>query len=449
LAETSISLDSLVKKQLLCSVFDKNDQVVIEEGTLISSADLVLLKSRDIPLENIEYTEPLKYTTRNALFNRLEGDLLLDFDYPSPQTIPGQPGQTITPELLKEIRKLKICPSYYLKRTFRGVPFDVVAPVNDPENYEVILEQGSKFTRGILKSLVRSGFHLFDFIPRIKSDETIISRYNNDRIVSRNTKIDKRHVSKMMFASIGTSSLPSSRNKKCKKTLISPDNALLAMKGEKITYAMKSKIKEHSLTACSPDIYSFLEGKTCPVTIVRMASKREELKAVHLLRLFNTKGFDISLLYRHLGYEELAHWFDPFLDIIRHYFLGGRVIHKFGSSFDPIDPLREYNGMIRLQLPEEIPDDREKENLSRSHKIRKMTGPETHEISKNAKQKIKQAGGRFIALMCVIESKRKVPAVFYHTTLQQDIPVVKSILNDISAKMELEAGMRIQEGKLF
>lgn len=449
MAEKSISLDSLLKKQLIRSVYDKNDQIVLEEGTIVGSADLVLLKTRDIPLEKIKYTEPLKCSERNTLLDRLEGEILLEFDYPSPEAIPGRPGQMITPDLLKEIRKLKICPSYYLKRTFRGAPFDMIAPVKDPENNEVLLSAGEKFTLGILKSLVRSGFHIFDFIPRAKNDTAVTSLCSGDELIAKGIKLDKRHISKLKYASIDASEPPGTIKQKCKKNLIAPDKTLLAVKQEKITYSMLSRIREKSLTSCRPDIYSYLEGKTCPVPIIRIADKREELKSVDLLRLFQIKGFDISMLYRHFGNEELAHWFDPFLDLVYSYFGGGRIVQKCGSPFDPMDPLREYNGLIKFRLTEDISDAPDHEEISRSSRIEKMTDPKIEKLSKNAKEKIEHAGGRFVALLCIIESKRKTPTVYYHTTLRSDIPAVKHILTEISMKMGLESGLRIQEGKLF
>jgi hypothetical protein len=168
-----------------------------------------------------------------------------------------------------------------------------------------------------------------------------------------------------------------------------------------------------------------------------------------LLKMYSCPGFDFPLFYRHLGEEQLSHWFDPFTRIILKGFGGGRVVQKSGSVFDPNNPLRKYHGFIKIQLTDTgIVDAGEKKKSTPYRKIKDLTNPK-RKRNLTASQKTKAAGGRYIALMCIIEHKRKVPTIFYHTTLAQDIPRVKDILKKISKKLNLEAGLRIQEGHLF
>ena len=106
-------ISSLKNRQLTSTVFDKNEQAVLEEGIILSSAEFLILKSRDIELGNIEVQRPIAISKRNQLFRKLEGELLLEMDYPGKLNTTAQPGQLVTHSVLQEISKLNICPSYF------------------------------------------------------------------------------------------------------------------------------------------------------------------------------------------------------------------------------------------------------------------------------------------------------------------------------------------------
>ena len=61
--------EAIKGQQLLETVYDNSDQVVLEEGIIIGSTELVILRNRNIPLESIKTTKPLPVSFRNNLFN--------------------------------------------------------------------------------------------------------------------------------------------------------------------------------------------------------------------------------------------------------------------------------------------------------------------------------------------------------------------------------------------
>ena len=179
--------------------------------------------------------------------------------------------------------------------------------------------------------------------------------------------------------------------------------------------------------------------------VISQALAGEELKPGNLLKMFHEPNFDISLFYRNFGRKELHHWFDPFMDIIMKEFGGGRVVQKTGTAFDPNNPLRKYHGLLKVRLPE---GDTNKvvspKTVSDGRRIRQLTNP-------NSARRVtrKSTGGRFLALMCIIRHKRKVPTIFYHTSDRTDVPQAKQLLNKISKRLDLEGGLRMQEGRLL
>lgn len=430
--------------QVSKNVFDKNDQLVLEEGVIIGPAEIMALKNRDIKADAVEVAPPLPAKLRNDLFECLAGELLLELDYPGKLTLNTAIGETISGETLNEFRKGNMCPSFYIKRTFRGAPFDILAPMADPTGYEVVLPAREKFTLGILESLLRSGFHPYPMLKGLRTQTAINA--GRTQLVPRRTVLTESLVNRLAAAALGGGMMPK-RNQTCPATVVAPDNTVIAFRGERGAPALISRIKERSLHATQPSILGLLEGRPAPLPIVKITGLREELRPKHLLTMFKCPGFDITLMYRHFGLNELSHWFDPFLPLLLKEFGGGRVLQKSGSAFDPNNPLRKYHGIVKLRLAGEVPPASGKRvsAADRSSAARANSG----KPALTPLQITRRAGGRFVAFMCIIETKRKIPTVFYHTTLADDVPLAKQVLNKVSQQLNLEGGISIQEGRLL